>query len=103
MAGAIRSTSSIERLEEEGTGAGGVAVDELIVWELGFGVDSGGDGWRQWGSRKYLDRGAVSAGGNRDNGLGSTRVLVDDVTEGEQGKGWGSRSSRGTCPGQRVS
>ena len=40
------STSSIERLEEEGTGAGGAPVDELVVWELGFSVAGGGDGWR---------------------------------------------------------
>ena len=46
MTGAMRLTSSIERLEEEGAGAGGAAVDELVVWELGFSVDSGGDGWR---------------------------------------------------------
>ena len=51
----MRSTSSIERLEEEGTGAGGAAVDELVIWELGFGVDGGGDGWRRWRPTKYLD------------------------------------------------
>ena len=51
----MHSTSSIERLEEEETGAGGVAVDELVVWELRFGVDGGGDGWRRWRMTKYLD------------------------------------------------
>ena len=42
----MRSTSSIERLEEEGTRAGGAAVDELVAWELRFGGDGGGDSWR---------------------------------------------------------
>ena len=42
----MHSTSSIERLEEEGTGAEGAAVIKLVVWELGFGGDGGGDGWR---------------------------------------------------------
>ena len=46
MVWVMHLTSSIERLEEEGTGGGGAAVDELIVWELRFSVDSGGDGWR---------------------------------------------------------
>ena len=44
MAGTMCLTSSIARLEEEGTRTGGAAVDELIVWELRFGV--GGDVWR---------------------------------------------------------
>ena len=47
IAGVMHSTSSVERLEEEGTEQGSPAVDKLIVWELGFtSVNSGGNCWR---------------------------------------------------------